>query len=258
MPLLLSGGPEYLIRFDDICPTMSWSTWNEIERIVISNDVRPIIAVVPDNRDPELEREPPNTNFWDRVRSWEERGWTIALHGYQHLYVTKSRGLIGLNEYSEFAGLDYSEQYRKLEAGLQILDREHLHPKLWVAPAHTFDLDTLRALRTLGINDISDGYGLYPHTDRDGTYWIPQQLGRFRFFPAGLWTVCVHIDDPVHADTRLFGRNIENYRRFTTDVPQVKKHYSMSRHHVLNKTWAGAFRWSKRLRYSSFGNEAVS
>jgi predicted deacetylase len=258
VPLQIGNGPEYLIRVDDICPTMSWSTWNEIERILIANDVRPIVAVVPDNRDPELERERPNPNFWDRVRGWKERGWTIALHGYQHLYVTRSPGLIGLNQYSEFAGLDYSEQYRKLAAGLQILDAEHVHPELWVAPAHTFDSQTLRALRALAMTDISDGFGLYPHTDADGTYWIPQQLGRFRFFPVGLWTVCLHIDDPLHADVRSFARHIENYRPFITDVPQAKKRYSTNHNYALSKAWAGAFRWSKRLRHNGLRGAAAS
>lgn len=258
MPFLLGSGPEYLIRFDDICPTMCWATWNEIERILIANDVRPILAVVPDNRDPELKREPPKSNFWDRVRDWQERGWTIALHGYQHLYVTRSRGLIGLNQYSEFAGLDYGDQYSKLAAGLQILDVERVHPQLWVAPAHTFDSETLKALRALAITDISDGFGLYPHTDSDGTYWIPQQLGRFHFFPTGLWTVCIHIDDPVHADTRMFARHINKFRPFITDVSEVKRRYPVNRCYALNRAWATAFRWTKGLRQHAFRGEGVS
>lgn len=254
MPLQLGGGPEYLIRFDDVCPTMSWSIWNQIEPILIANDIRPIVAVVPDNRDSELQREPPDPKFWDRVRGWQERGWTIALHGYQHQYVTRSRGLVGLNQYSEFAGLDYDEQYRKLAAGLQILNAEHVYPQLWVAPAHTFDSQTLKALRTLAITDISDGFGLYPHIDGDGTYWIPQQLGKFHYFPMGLWTVCVHIDDPVHGNIRSFSRNIDNFQRFITDVPQVKRRYAMNHNYVMSKAWASAFRLSKRLRHSEPGS----
>jgi predicted deacetylase len=256
--LQVGRGPEYLIRIDDICPTMSWSIWNEIEHILVVNDVKPIVAVVPDNQDPELLKEPPDPNFWDRVRGWQERGWTIAIHGYQHRYVTRSRGLVGLNQYSEFAGLDYEEQYRKLAAGLQILDAESVHPELWVAPAHTFDSQTLKALRALAITDISDGFGLYPHIDADGTYWIPQQLGKFHYFPTGLWTVGVHIDDPVHSNVRSFGRNIVNFRRFITDVPQVKRRYVMNHNYALSKAWAGAFRLSKRLRHGALGSWAAS
>lgn len=237
---------------------MCWTTWNEIERILIANDVRPILAVIPDNRDPELERERPNPNFWDRVRGWQERGWTIALHGYQHVYATRSRGLIGINKYSEFAGLDYSEQYSKLAAGLEILARERVDPKLWVAPAHTFDSNTLKALRALGMTDVSDGFGLCPHIDKDGSYWIPQQLGQFHFFPIGLWTVCVHLDDPVHADTRAFARHIHNFRRFITDVPQVKERYPVDCNSSLSKACACAFRWSKLLRHKAFLRGAAS
>ena len=128
----LPSGPDYLVRFDDVCPTMCWSTWNQIERILIDQDVRPILAVVPDNQDPELDREPADPRFWERVRGWQARGWTIALHGYQHRYVTQSPGLVGLNRYSEFAGLPYAEQHRKLSAGLAIFEREGIQPQLWV------------------------------------------------------------------------------------------------------------------------------
>ena len=45
---------KYLIRFDDICPTMKWSTWEKVEDILLRSNVKPILAVVPDNQDPSL------------------------------------------------------------------------------------------------------------------------------------------------------------------------------------------------------------
>src|ERR1051326_9565196 len=85
---------QFLLRFDDICPTMRWDMWSEIEKRLIQYDIKPILAVVPDNRDPVLQVDRPRRDFWVRVRRWQEQGWTIALHGYQHLYVAKAGGLV--------------------------------------------------------------------------------------------------------------------------------------------------------------------
>ena len=45
----------YLVRFDDICPTMNWEAWEQVENVLVSEGIRPILAVVPDNRDENLE-----------------------------------------------------------------------------------------------------------------------------------------------------------------------------------------------------------
>src|ERR1700676_5179596 len=74
---------KFLLRFDDICPTMDWKIWNEVETILVEEGIKPILAVIPDNQDETLHDAEPNRHFWDRVRSWQTRGWTIGLHGYQ-------------------------------------------------------------------------------------------------------------------------------------------------------------------------------
>ncbi len=43
---------RYLIRFDDICPTMNWTIWEQVEQVLRTYHVQPILAVVPDNQDP--------------------------------------------------------------------------------------------------------------------------------------------------------------------------------------------------------------
>ncbi len=255
--LSFSKNPEYLIRFDDICPTMPWSVWDGIEQVLIANEIRPILAVVPDNQDPKLHLEPADPRFWDRVREWKARGWTIGLHGYQHRYVTEERGLIGCNRYSEFAGLPYAEQHRKLSAGIAILAREGVPPDLWVAPAHTFDAVTLQALRSLGIPTVSDGFGFIPQWDADGTFWIPQQLGRFHHMPWGFWTVCIHVDELTPADVAAFAESVQGFRRFFTDVPAVQARYENQRSQRVNQVWAKALCWSKRMRYPGVRSQAL-
>ncbi|MGZ3443367.1 MAG: DUF2334 domain-containing protein, partial [Polyangia bacterium] len=93
-------GARYLVRFDDICPGMNWPVWREIEKILVDADVKPLLAVVPSNEDAHLDVGPKEARFWDLVRGWQARGWTIGLHGYQHRYVTRQAGLVGLNERS--------------------------------------------------------------------------------------------------------------------------------------------------------------
>ena len=61
---------RYLLRFDDICPTMNWAIWDKVEEGLRRHDVRPILAVVPDNHDSKLRIDPPRADFWDRVRQW--------------------------------------------------------------------------------------------------------------------------------------------------------------------------------------------
>ena len=86
----------YLVRFDDICPTMDWESWDKVEKVLISEGIRPILAVVPDNRDENLIFGKENEHFWSKVRTWKKMGWSIAIHGYQHLYQTNDPGLLGL------------------------------------------------------------------------------------------------------------------------------------------------------------------
>src|SRR5437660_1103665 len=88
----LPFGARFLIRFDDVCPTMNWAIWNDLESLLGSIGVKPIVAVVPDNRDPALVVAPAVSDFWDRVRGWKARGWSIGIHGHQHVYRTSSPG----------------------------------------------------------------------------------------------------------------------------------------------------------------------
>jgi hypothetical protein len=185
---------RYLLRFDDMCPTMNWPLWNELEALLIEAEVKPILAVIPDNRDPKLMVHPAATDFWNRVRGWQARGWTIALHGYQHTYVNAESGILGLNRRSEFAGLSYEEQFAKLQKGLEVFSQEGVHADAWVAPAHSFDWTTVAALSKLGVTTISDGLALAPYRDPHGNVWIPQQFASMRPMPFGVWTYCYHLE----------------------------------------------------------------
>lgn len=182
---------RYLLRFDDLCPTVSRERWKRCCELVNDFKIRPILAVVPDNRDPELQASPPDPEFWHQMKAMEEAGATVGLHGYQHRCVSHGRGLVSISTISEFAGVAVETQLNWIREGLRILRSHGLDPKIWVAPRHGFDRNTLRALRAEGVQMVSDGFACRPFLC-DGLTWIPQQLWAPVEKPSGLWTICIH------------------------------------------------------------------
>jgi predicted deacetylase len=239
---------KFLIRFDDLCPAMNWEAWQKLETIMIEEDVRPILSVVPDNQDLALNEGEPNEGFWDYVRSWQARGWTIGLHGYQHRYVNKEAGIVGLNHYSEFAGLPFDEQHAKLKKGIEIFAREGVRPDVWVAPAHSFDENTVKALVSLGIRTVSDGMSLYPYRDSRGVLWVPQQLWRFRTAPFGVWTVCIHPREGLWIRPDYFRQCIRQHRKSITDFATVVEAYKGRKHNVLDTGFREMWKLALRVK----------
>jgi predicted deacetylase len=211
---------RFLVRLDDICPTMNWTVWKELEPILERHRVKPILAVVPDNRDPKLIVDAPKADFWERVRAWQARGWTIAIHGYQHAFETNDAGLVGLNAYSEFAGLSYETQKRKIEGALAIFHRENVAPDGWIAPAHAFDCTTVKILVEKGVRLISDGFYFRPVL-KLGATWIPQQLWAFRRVPGGLWTVCYHPNQFSEEYLVQLDSDLTRFGALLTSVPEI-------------------------------------
>jgi len=182
---------QYLLRIDDLCPTVSPERWGRFQSLIEEFGLKPILAVVPDNRDPELEVSAPDAAFWERTRALESAGAAIGLHGYRHVCVERGRSLIDLHRTSEFAGVPAEAQRAWIAGGLGILRGHGLNPNIWVAPRHGFDAETLRALLGEGILLLSDGFARRPFL-RHGITWIPQQLWAPVEKSCGLWTICVH------------------------------------------------------------------
>jgi len=182
---------QYLLRFDDLCPTVSAGRWRQCADLIEEFALKPILAVVPDNRDPLLEVSPPEPAFWDEMRKLERAGAAIALHGYRHVKNSNSGGFLPLHRASEFAGIDFETQRDWIREGLKVLRDRGLSPRLWSAPWHSFDRNTLAALKEEGITVLSDGFARAPVL-RGGLVWIPQQLWAPVPMRNGLWTICLH------------------------------------------------------------------
>jgi predicted deacetylase len=197
---------QYLLRIDDLCPTVHAGRWERLRMLIEEFGIRPILAVVPANLDSDLDASMPDPNFWNRIRVMEDSGATIALHGFAHVCRAHGRSLIPLHALSEFAGVDLDPQRQRISRGLAILRSYGLAPKLFVAPRHGFDRNTLLALREQGVGFISDGLARRPFV-RFGVTWIPTQLWSPVRRSRGLWTICIHpntTDDTRFAELRSF------------------------------------------------------
>ena len=67
-----------LIRFDDVAANMAWDTFERVVRTCEEFGIKPLIGVIPDNRDPELLAYPSRADFWNVVRGLQADGWSIA------------------------------------------------------------------------------------------------------------------------------------------------------------------------------------
>ena len=235
---------EYLLRFDDVCPTMNWVIWDKLAQCLNDLEIRPLIAVIPDNRDPSMHFHDAREDFWTQVRTWQQSGWAVALHGYQHLYTERQAGLWGTSPRSEFAGLSHSTQAAKIGKGVEIFTQNSVLADAWVAPNHSFDTSTIGALRENGIEVISDGMSLYPYRSSDGTFWVPCQLWNFRPRRLGVWTVCLHPNtwDQVRFDQ--FRSDLDRYRHQIVDLRSIIAKNSTRRQSVSD----GIYSRYRRLR----------
>ena len=183
----------YLIRLDDASEHMNIENWDRIEQLLDENGIKPLVGVIPENKDPMLTEEfSADPTFWEKARSWQEKGWRIALHGYEHVYSTNCGGTNPVHDKSEFAGHSLEVQQEKIRKGLAALQSHGLQPDVFFAPSHTFDENTLEALRLeSNIRFISDTVANDTYC-RKGFTFIPQQAGRVRELPFKVTTICLH------------------------------------------------------------------
>jgi len=225
---MIPSPAQYLLRFDDLCPSVSRERWQRFLPLIEAFGIQPILAVIPDNEDYHLQVSPEDPEFWAQMRAMEAAGATIALHGYNHVCRSRGRSLLPLHRRTEFAGVPEDIQRQWIHAGLEILRDRGLNPRIWVAPRHGFDSQTLHALRKEGIRVLSDGFARVPFT-RGGLTWIPQQLWAPVDKPKGLWTICVHANtahsslvSQLHDFVRQHAAQFTSVDRVLAEFPPAK------------------------------------
>ncbi len=202
------------IRMDDITPDMDWERFLAVKEILDQYGVKPLIGVVPDNQDENLHRAKEAGDFWEYIKELQESGWTIAMHGYRHVYTTAKGGLFPLNDFSEFAGLPYDKQEEMIKNGRAILHRNGIDTDIFMAPAHSYDKNTLKALRTQGFSKITDGFGKCPYMWKGMTFFpISFHLGKSLKKKTGFTTMVIHANSLTEEDLNRYRKIFETHEK---------------------------------------------
>lgn len=165
------------IRIDDITPDMDFEKFERFKAILDKHDIKPLIGVVPDNKDKKLKKSEPREDFWEYVKNLQSNGWVVAMHGYNHVYVNRNPGMFPISDKSEFAGLSYNRQDEMIREGKRILKANGIITDFFMAPSHSYDRSTLKALRVNGFHKITDGFGDCPY-ELDGITFYPISVSR--------------------------------------------------------------------------------
>ena len=201
-----------LIRLDDIAENMNWDLMKKSELLFEEYGIKPILGVIPNNKDNELLSYSKKNNFWEQVRNWRDKGWEIAMHGYTHVYdkICKNEDYFNYGGGSEFCGHTLETQISRIKNGLQKFKNEKIKIRSFFAPNHTYDKNTFIALKNFRINEVIDGYGLMPYIENDIKF-IPQLFYKVFALPFGIQTLQIHLNYWEQKD-------FDNFEKF------IKKH----------------------------------
>ena len=236
----------YLIRLDDASDHMNTERWDRVERMLDEQGVKPLVGIIPVNRDPMLLEFPEDPGFWQKARDWQAKGWRIALHGYEHLYCSNSGGMNPVHSRSEFAGLPLEVQREKIRRGLTELTEKGLRPDVFFAPSHTFDENTLQAL------DLESDIRIISDTVANDTYYlkgftfIPQQSGRVRKLPFKVTTICLHPNNMSDAELDEVRAFFRAHRGEFLDPNAIMP--TTRRRSLLDRGYALAYHLKRKLR----------
>tara|TARA_B110000977_G_scaffold201788_1_gene298658 strand:+ start:18740 stop:19474 length:735 start_codon:yes stop_codon:yes gene_type:complete len=213
-----------LFRLDDYAANRNFVGWESVLKVFDKYNIKVCIGVIPNNKDKKLLQYEGESSsaFWEGVSELHSNGHEIALHGYTHEYhvIKKNESIIPVNNQSEFVGLDYPTQFRKLSKSLELFKGMNLSPEIFMAPSHSYDQVTLRCLSDLGIKYITDGYYISA-VNIDNLNFIPQQFGSLYRPILPVQTICIH-PNTIH-DTLIkelsdycinYKNNIFNYSEF--------------------------------------------
>ena len=227
MKKMINDNTGLLVRIDDVAENMNWKYMDKCEKLFDKINVKPLVGIIPENKDPSLLNFPKNPFFWQRVKKKKKKGWEISMHGFNHLYdsKTKFKDYFGYGGDSEFFGHNYDHQFKKIKLGKEKLLSEGLKVNSFFAPNHTYDKNTFLALSNNNIEVIIDGYGLFPYSEHNLTF-IPQLFYKETIMlPFGLQSTQIHLNN---WEEKYFNK----FQNFLVK----NKSRIMTYHQVLNKT----------------------
>ena len=241
---------SYIIRLDDACPRRNVERWDRMEALLDKYGVKPLVGIIPNCQDPAMDIYEPDESFPLRVSRWQEKGWCLAMHGYNHVYGTKEGGINPMQARSEFAGEPLEVQKEKIRLGVEALETYlDIEPQVFFAPSHTFDGNTLKALKDYGgFYIISDTFA-WDSYEKDGFTFVPQQSGRARVLPFRTCCFCYHpntmSDDEFNELEAFLRTHKDEFIPFPMDVSHRK--YSLL-DAAMSKSYFALRSFKRRLR----------
>lgn len=240
---------------DDITPDMNWENFNFFKKIFKETGITPLLGIVPDNRDPKLSCGEEREDFYEVMRELVNEGYSIAMHGCHHIYTTKSGGIFPLNDYSEFAEVSYDKQKEMIMLGKEKLRKHGIYTDIFMAPAHSYDYNTIRVLKESGFTKITDGFGKSPYTDRGITFYpISFRLSRSLRKKKGATTMVIHANTVTEAQkewyTRIFkeyGHNMISYSEYLEMEPVKRSFLGRASEYLLARCKYLLVRLKRRL-----------
>ena len=64
MKSYINNNTGILIRIDDVCENMDWELMRKLELLFDNYSIKPVLGVIPNNKDKEFLSFPRNNNFW--------------------------------------------------------------------------------------------------------------------------------------------------------------------------------------------------
>ena len=237
----VSSNTGFLIRLDDIAENMNWDMMKQATDLFDKYDIRPVLGVIPNNKDQELLNYPKkNIDFWDQIRKWKDKGWEIGMHGNNHLYdksCSKS-DYLGHGGPTEFCDHSFNNQLEKIKDGLNKFQKERISIRTFFAPNHTFDKNTLLALKECGIHEVLDGYGLMPYKENRINF-IPQLFYRIIAIPFGIQCFQIHLNYYNQEDFNDFENFIEKNSKkiiiYDQAISKINNNYFYKIIRILSK-----------------------
>lgn len=248
-------GMKIAVRMDDITPDMNWDNFNFFLKLFEQAGISPLLGIVPDNRDRSLVCGAAQGDFYGTMKSLENKGFVLAMHGYHHVYTTKRSGLFPLNRQSEFAGVPYGKQREMLKAGREILKQNGIDTDIFMAPAHSYDRNTLKALKEAGFTRMTDGFGKMPYVYRGLTFYpISFMFSQSLRLKDGATTLVLHANTVTEAEkeryTEIFkkyGKNMISYSEYLKMEPVTRTVFGRALEYLLAKCKYLLVRLKKRF-----------
>jgi predicted deacetylase len=208
-------------RMDDICPTMNWLNFYKVIQILKENDIKPLLGIIPHCEDKKLCCDIPSGNFFDIMRKFKDEGYLFAQHGYNHVYVNDNGGILKINRQSEFAGLTFNEQLKKIKNGKKIMEQQELVTDIFMAPSHSYDKNTLKALKNLDFYYVTDGYTGKNYKYCDIMFIPCRNVISLKHKMKGTVTVCIHANSMGDDDFNRLRSFIKKYSNYCVGFKEL-------------------------------------